>query len=59
MNVGQGITVELSSEADPVCGMHLGKTANVQNILERDGKIIGFCSNLCKKQFLTKKIIIF
>lgn len=53
-SVEKEIKVELSAETDPVCGMHIGKTANMQNTVERDGKIIGFCSDRCKSRFLVE-----
>lgn len=49
------ISVELSSETDPVCGMHLGKSASIQNTLQSNGETIGFCGEMCKKQFLAER----
>lgn len=57
LNVGSEINVELSSETDPVCGMHIGSKTKVQNTVEHNGKRLGFCGELCKKQFLEKNKI--
>ena len=54
LNVGSEIHVELSSETDPVCGMHIGSKTKIQNTVEHNGKRLGFCGELCKKQFLEK-----
>lgn len=48
----QEITVELTSETDPVCGMHIGTSATIQNTVRHDDETLGFCSEMCKSKFL-------
>src|SRR5699024_7941040 len=44
---------ELSSNIDPVCGMHLNEHT-LGDTTVYQGKIIGFCSGHCKGKFLKK-----
>ena len=40
----------VDSKSDPVCGMP--STAGMQDTIHYQGKVIGFCSDECRNQFL-------
>lgn len=50
MKAATKLDIAVVNEADPICGMktaeHLSDTANYQ------GKTYGFCSTMCKEEFL-------
>jgi len=51
LSMAGNVALAISNDTDPVCGMQLGKTADVRNTLQDNGKTIGFCGQACKKQF--------
>lgn len=51
LGMEDSVPVAISNDTDPVCGMKMGKTADLQNTVQHNGKTIGFCGQACKKQF--------
>ncbi len=46
--------IKIDNEKDPVCGMSL--SAGCADTLNYKGKVIGFCSAMCKKSFITNPV---